>query len=274
MAILRGVTLPAGFPVFIVDAFAEPPFAGNPAGVVLLDEPRDDSWRQAVAAELRHSETAFLEPAGPGSWHLRWFTPTVEVDLCGHATLASAHALWESGRLADDAPARFMTRSGELVAVRLGDGRIELDLPVDRIRPIGPPAGLVTALACDPVFVGSGAENVLVELASAADVRGLAPDQAWLAANLPDGLIVTAASDVAGAAIVSRYFCPVAGIAEDPATGSAHCALAAYWAPRLGPSFRAFQVSDRGGLLDVTLRGDRVGVAGRAVTRVAGTLRS
>ena len=258
--------------MYIVDAFTEPPFAGNPAGVVLLDEPFDDIRRQAVAAELRHSETAFLEPAGRGAWHLRWFTPTVEVNLCGHATLASAHVLWESGRLAAGTPARFRTRSGDLAAARLADGRIELDLPVDRVRPVTPPAGLAAALGCEPVFVGSGAQDLLVELASEADVRALAPDQAWLAANLPDGLIATAAADVPGAAIVSRYFCPAAGIAEDPATGSAHCALAVYWAPRLGPSFRAFQVSDRGGVLDVTLRGERVGVAGRAVTRVEGTL--
>ena len=268
------MSLPAGFPIFIVDAFTERPFAGNPAGVVFLHEPRDDSWRQAVAAELRYSETAFLEPAGPGAWNLRWFTPTVEVDRCGHATLAGAHVLWESGRLATRVPARFVTRCGELAAVRLGDGRIELDLPADPVRPIEPPAGLGAALGCEPVFVGSGAANVLVELASAADVRRLAPDQAWLAASLPDGLIATALADVPGAAIVSRYFCPVAGIPEDPVTGSAHCALAAHWAPRLGPSFRAFQVSARGGVLDVTLRGDRVGVAGRAVTRVEGTLRA
>lgn len=273
MAILRGVALPAGIPVFIVDAFAEPPFGGNPAGVVLLDEPRDDRWRQAVAAELRHSETAFVEPAGPGAWNLRWFTPTVEVDLCGHATLASAHVLWQTGRLAEALPARFGTRSGMLSAARLAGGRIELDLPVDRVRGIEPPPGLELALGRAPVFVGTGASNLLVELAAASDVRGLAPDQAWLA-RLPDGLIVTARSGVAGAAIVSRYFCPSNGIPEDPVTGAAHCALAAYWAPRLGSSFRAIQVSDRGGVVDVSLRGDRVGVAGRAVTRLEGTLRS
>jgi len=268
------VSLPAGFPLFIVDAFTGRRFAGNPAGVVLLDEPRDDAWRQAVAVELRHSETAFLEAAGPGAWTLRWFTPTVEVVLCGHATLAGAHVLWESGRLAASMPARFATRSGELAATRLRDGRIELDLPVDPVHPVELPAGLAAALGCEPVFVGSGATDVLAELASAADVRRLAPDQAWLAANIPDGLIATALSDVPGAAIVSRYFCPAAGIPEDPVTGSAHCALAAHWAPRLGPSFRAHQVSDRGGVLDVTLRGDRVGVAGRAVTRIEGTLRA
>ena len=267
------MALPTGVLVFIVDAFAEAPYAGNPAGVVLLDEPRDDSWCQAIAAELRHSETAFVEPAAQREWGLRWFTPTVEVDLCGHATLASAHVLWESGRLAGGEPAHFATRSGALAAVRLADGRIELDLPVDPVRRIERPTGLDLALGVAPVFAGSGASNLLVELASAADVRGLAPDEAWLA-RLPDGLIATARSDVAGAAIVSRYFCPSNGIPEDPVTGSAHCALAAYWAPRLGPSFRAFQVSDRGGVVDVSLRDDRVGVAGRAVTRLEGTLRT
>ncbi len=259
--------------MFIVDAFAEPPFTGNPAGVVLLDEPRDDAWRQAVAAELRHSETAFVGPAGRGAWNLRWFTPTVEVDLCGHATLASAHVLWESGRLAEGEPARFLTRSGALSAVQVADRRIELDLPVDRVRKAEPPEGLEAALGSQPVFVGSGATNLLVELASADDVRRLVPDQAWLR-SLPDGLIATALSDVPGAAIVSRYFCPADGIPEDPVTGSAHCALAAFWAPRLGDSFRALQVSDRGGVVDVILRHDRVGVAGRAVTRVEGTLRA
>jgi PhzF family phenazine biosynthesis protein len=268
------VALPAGFPVFIVDAFAEGPFAGNPAGVVLLDAPRDDGWRQEVAAELRHSETAFLVPAGLATWNLRWFTPTTEVDLCGHATLASAHVLWETGRLEAGLPARFATRSGDVSAVLLADGRIELDLPADPVVSVEPPAGLQEALGCVPVFVGRGADNLLVELASAADVRRLAPDLAWLEANLPDGLIATALADVPGAAIVSRYFCPTAGIPEDPVTGSAHCALAPYWAPRLGAAFRALQVSGRGGVLDVTLRGDRVGVAGRAVTRVAGTLRA
>jgi PhzF family phenazine biosynthesis protein len=267
------VALPAGFLVFIVDAFVDGPFAGNPAGVVLLDAPRDDGWRQEVAAELRHSETAFLESAGPAAWNLRWFTPTTEVDLCGHATLASAHVLWETGRLEPGLAARFATRSGDVSAVLLPDGRIELDLPADPVRPIEPPAGLQDALGCVPAFVGSGAGNLLVELASAAEVRRLAPDLAWLEANLPDGLIATAPSDVPGAAVVSRYFCPAAGIAEDPVTGSAHCALAPYWAPRLGAAFRALQVSERGGVLDVTLRGDRVGVAGHAVTRVAGTLR-
>jgi predicted PhzF superfamily epimerase YddE/YHI9 len=176
--------------------------------------------------------------------------------------------------LAEERAAHFATRSGELVAARLPDGRIELDLPVDPVRPVEPPPGLRAALGCQAVFVGSGTANLLVELASASEVRGLVPDQAWLASNLADGLIATARSDVTDAAIVSRYFCPVAGIPEDPVTGSAHCALAAHWAPRLGPSFRALQVSRRGGLLDVTLRGERVGVAGRAITRIEGTLRA
>jgi PhzF family phenazine biosynthesis protein len=260
-------------PLFVVDAFAVAPFAGNPAAVVLPPAPAPDAWLAAVAAEMNLSETAFARPRPDGSWDLRWFTPTVEVDLCGHATLATAHVLWETGRAAEGEPIRFVTRSGPLAAARRPDGWIELDLPVDPVRPIEPPAGLEAALGARPTFVGSGAANLLVELESAAAVRNLRPDQGWLATSIPDGLIATARSDDPGAAIVSRYFCPVAGIPEDPVTGSAHCALAPHWAPRVGTSFRAVQASTRGGLLDVALRGDRVLVAGAAVTVVAGELR-
>lgn len=259
-------------PLFIVDAFAVSPFAGNPAAVVLPPAPAPGAWLAAVAAEMNLSETAYARPRPDGSWDLRWFTPTVEVDLCGHATLATAHVLWETGRAGQGEPIRFETRSGPLSAARRRDGWIELDLPVDPVRPIDPPAGLEAALGVRPTFVGSGAANLLVELESAAAVRDLRPDQRWLAASIPDGLIATARSDNRDAAIVSRYFCPAAGIPEDPVTGSAHCALAPYWAPRVGPSFRAVQASARGGLLDIALRGDRVLVAGAAVTMVAGEL--
>jgi len=259
-------------PLFIVDAFAAAPFAGNPAAVVLLDGPRPDPWLAAVGAELNQSETAFVQPRPDGAWGLRWFTPTVEVDLCGHATLASAHVLWQTGRAPIGARIRFETRSGALAAALRPDGLIELDLPADPVRPVEPPAGLAAALGAQPVFVGSGAANLLVELGSAAVVRGLRPDQGWLATAIPDGLIATALSDDPRAAVVSRYFCPAAGIPEDPVTGSAHCALAPYWAGRVGSPFRALQVSARGGLLDVELRDERVAVAGRAVTVVAGEL--
>jgi PhzF family phenazine biosynthesis protein len=265
---------PMSGPIFVVDAFTAEPFAGNPAAVVLLAQERPDAWLAAVAAEMRHSETAFARLRPDGAWDLRWFTPTVEVDLCGHATLATAHVLWETGRAPAGEPVRFRTRSGALAAARRPDGWIELDLPVDRVRPVEPPAGLGEALGARPRFVGSGAANLLVELESAAAVRALRPDQAWLATAIPDGLIATAPSDDPRAAIVSRYFCPAAGIPEDPVTGSAHCALAPHWAPRLGPSFRAIQASARGGLLDVELRGERVAVAGAAVTVLAGELRA
>ncbi len=277
-------------PLFVVDAFAAAPFAGNPAAVVLVEAPAGpgrpskgdttrtepawprDAWLAAVAAEMNLSETAFARPRPDGSWDLRWLTPAVEVDLCGHATLATAHVLWETGRAPADRPVAFHARSGPLAASRRDDGWIELDLPVDPVREIEPPPGLEAALGAEPVFVGSGAANLLVELASAAEVRSLRPDQRWLAAAIPDGLIATAPGDGPGIAVVSRYFCPVAGIPEDPVTGSAHCALAPHWAPRVGSSFRAVQASARGGLLDVTLRGDRVGVAGAAVTVVRGEL--
>ena len=259
-------------PLFVVDAFAAGPFGGNPAAVVLADGRHPDAWLAAVAAELNLSETAFPRPRPDGTWDLRWFTPVVEVDLCGHATLATAHVLWETGRAPRGEPIRFRTRSGPLVARLRPDGWIELDLPADPVRPVAAPAGLVGALGVEPVFVGSGTVNLLVELGAAADVHALDPDLAWLATSIPDGLIATARSDDPRAAIVSRYFCPVAGIPEDPVTGSAHCALAPYWAPRIGPSFRALQASSRGGLLDVELRAERVAVSGAAVTVIAGTL--
>lgn len=261
-------------PLYVVDAFAAAPFAGNPAAVALCDGPRPEAWLAAVAAEMNLSETAFVVPRPDRSWDLRWFTPKVEVDLCGHATLASAHVLWETGRAPGGGAIRFHTRSGPLEAVRRADAWIELDLPADPVRAIAPPVGLEAALGARPHFVGSGAANLLVELESAAAVRALDPDQRWLLTAIPDGLIVTALSDMGGAAIVSRYFCPAAGIPEDPVTGSAHCALAPFWAPRVGTTFRAVQASARGGLLDVTLRGERVAVAGAAVTVLAGELRA
>jgi PhzF family phenazine biosynthesis protein len=263
-------------PLFVVDAFAAAPFGGNPAAVTLLDGPRRDAWLGAVAAEMNLSETAFVVARPDGAFDLRWFSPTVEVDLCGHATLATAHVLWETGRVLASASVRFHTRSGPVAASRRPDGWIELDLPVDPVRAIEPPPGLETALGLGagarPVFVGSGAANLVVELESAAAIRALLPDQGWLATAIPDGLIATALSDDPRAVVVSRYFCPAAGIPEDPVTGSAHCALAFHWAGRVGTPFRALQASARGGLLDVDLRGDRVAVAGQAVTVLAGEL--
>ncbi len=259
-------------PVRVVDAFAEAPFAGNPAGVCRLAAWLPDPTLAAIASELNLSETAFLVPAGD-AWKLRWFTPVVEVPLCGHATLASAHVLWQEELASPGQPICFLTRhSGELLAGREGDGAIVLDLPVDLVSAVPAPPGLEAALGTRPLAVGRAAgTNLLAELASAEEVRSLTPDLAWVA-GLDDGLIVTARSDDARFAIVSRYFAPRVGIPEDPVTGSAHCALAPWWAPRLGRRFRAWQASARGGALTVEMRGERVLVGGRAVTVLSGEL--
>lgn len=260
-----------GLPVSVVDAFADKPFAGNPAAVVFLDGPRDDAWRRDVAAELNLSETAFIEPAAEG-FRLRWFTPAVEVPLCGHATLAAAHALWESGRLAADAVARFETKSGTLTA-RREEGWIVLDLPALPVRPAKPPPGLLAALADTPLAFLENDGVFLLEMDSEATVRSAAPDLAAWSKATPKGLILTAAARRATHDFVSRCFFPSEGIPEDPVTGSAHCALGPYWSGRLNkPVLSAFQASKRGGFLLVRPKGERVELGGRAVTAWTGSL--
>ncbi len=266
-------------PIYHVDAFTERPFAGNPAAVCLLSSERDDRWLVGVAAEMNLSETAFLVPE-PDGWRLRWFTPTLEVDLCGHATLASAHVLWETGRAPADATLRFRTRSGDLFA-SLEDGAIALDFPAEPAEDIAPPEGLLSALGLES---DSSARNVarsrldyLVELDGEGAVRALDPDfRALEAATQPArGVIATAASDLgAPQDFVSRYFAPAAGIDEDPVTGSAHCTLGPYWATRLGRNpLRGRQVSARGGAVGVRIcGGGRVRLSGTAVTIARGTL--
>jgi PhzF family phenazine biosynthesis protein len=260
--------------IFTVDAFAERPFAGNPAGVCPLEGPAPDAgWMQSVAAEMNLAETAFLERRSEGRFGLRWFTPAVEVDLCGHATLASAHVLWELGETA--AVLSFETRSGELRAEAAGDGLIRLDFPADPPAPIDAPDGLVEALGVAPVGVYRGVSDVLVEVADSDAVRKLAPDLRSLAAIPARGVIVTApvADTGAGADFVSRCFYPASGIDEDPVTGSAHCTLASFWCPRLGrSSLVGWQASPRGGRVGVELAGDRVLLTGRAVTVLRGEL--
>jgi PhzF family phenazine biosynthesis protein len=232
---------------------------------------------QDVAAEMNLSETAFLVPGfEPGTWGLRWFTPTTEVDLCGHATLASAHVLWETERLDPWAPACFDTRSGRLTATSLGPGRAELDLPALVAGPVAPPAGLLEALGLSADrarWVGRSRHDLLVEVATEADVAGLAPDHDALAAVDARGVIVTAASTDPGFDLVSRFFAPRVGVPEDPVTGSAHCVLAPYWAARLGrDELLACQLSARRGELGLRLAGDRVAIAGGAVTVLRGEL--
>ncbi|HEX7078899.1 MAG TPA: PhzF family phenazine biosynthesis protein [Candidatus Eisenbacteria bacterium] len=255
-----------------VDAFTEEPFGGNPAAVVLLEHDPPEAWMQAVGAEMNLSETAFVRSRPDGEYGLRWFTPAAEVALCGHATLASAHMLWESGALAAGRAAVFHTKSGRLAASRNGVW-IEMDFPALPVEEAPAPSGLLDALGAKARFVGKTRMDCLVELESEAAVRSLTPDFARLAAAEARGIIVTARSEREGADFVSRFFAPAVGIAEDPVTGSAHCALAPYWQARLGrAAMVGRQVSARGGIVRVEVRGDRVALGGRAVTVLRGTL--
>lgn len=255
-----------------IDAFTSQPFRGNPAAVCFLDGERDDAWMAAVGAEMNLSETAFLRPRDDG-WSLRWFTPTVEVALCGHATLASAHALWEEGRLGENEVARFHTKSGLLTAERNGD-LIELDFPAKREEQSAAPAALLDALgAKHAVYVGRNEFDYIVELPTEGDVRALHPDHAVLRQLPVRGVIVTSRSAAPEFDFVSRFFAPGSGVDEDPVTGSAHCCLTPYWASRLGKmEMNAYQASARGGTLRVRLAGDRVKLGGSAVTVLRGEL--
>jgi PhzF family phenazine biosynthesis protein len=257
--------------IFKVDAFTSEPFAGNPAGVCLLDGPRDDRWMQAVAREMNLSETAFLLREGDG-FRLRWFTSAVEVDLCGHATLASAHVLWEERILAPSETARFATRSGRLLAARRGD-LIELDFPAKPEERADPPENLLEALGVEPLYLGRNQFDYLALVDSEATVRALQPDFARLRRVTVRGVIVTAPASTPGYDFVSRFFAPAVGVDEDPVTGSAHCALGPFWAARLGKSaLSAYQASARGGSLQVRVAGERVFLGGRAVTVLRGEL--
>ncbi len=264
-------------PLFHVDAFTERAFAGNPAGVCVLEDEREDAWMQSVAAELNLSETAFLRRTGP-SWSLRWFTPIVEVDLCGHATLASAHALWESGRADAAARLEFDTRSGRLAASRNSDETVELDFPSEPAAPDSLPDGLLEALGVLPESVrwtGRNRLDLVVELEDESAVRALAPQFSALgdACGGTRGLIATARSSGADFDFVSRFFAPAAGIDEDPVTGSAHCCLGPFWAKRLGKeTLVGYQASKRGGTVTVRVAGSRVALSGRAVTVARGEI--
>lgn len=259
--------------LYQVDAFTDKPFAGNPAAVCILKEAVTDDWMQNVAKEMNLSETAFLAPQADG-YGLRWFTPAVEVDLCGHATLASAHVLWEAGYLAAADEARFNTRSGLLTAV-LDQGWITLNFPAKPETPAAAPPGLGAALGVEPVYVGRNAFDYIVELDSETAVRTLTPDHAVLRTLDVRGVMVTARAETVGLDFVSRFFAPGSGIDEDPVTGSAHCCLGPYWAGKLGKtSFTAYQASPRGGLIRVSLQGDRVLLQGQAVTILRGQLMS
>ena len=258
-------------PIYQVDAFTAEPFRGNPAAVCVLSAPRDEQWMQNVAREMNLSETAFLHRENDG-WSLRWFTPSVEVALCGHATLASAHILWETGQLRPDETARFQTKSGLLTATRNGPD-IELDFPAKTAEPADAPAGLAEALGVKPLVVGRSAFDYLVEIDSAAALRTMKPNFAMLAGLPVRGVIVTSRSDQPQFDFVSRFFAPASGVNEDPVTGSAHCTLGPFWQARLNKAeLVAYQASARGGMVKVRVAGNRVFLGGQAVTVLRGEL--
>lgn len=261
-----------GLTITQVDAFTDQPFSGNPAAVCVLPEPRSDRWMQQVAQEMNLSETAFLVPQDDG-FNLRWFTPTVEVDLCGHATLASAHVLWSVGHLQPGQEARFHTRSGLLTAQQR-DGWIELNFPAQPPVETPTPPELAAALGVSNLqYVGNNQVDYLVEVDSEAAVRDLQPDFKQLRAIACRGIIVTSRATTEGYDFVSRFFAPQAGIDEDPVTGSAHCCLGPFWQARLQKSeFLAYQASARGGVVRVRCQGDRVSLGGKAITVLQGEL--
>jgi PhzF family phenazine biosynthesis protein len=261
-----------GLRITQVDAFTDRPFAGNPAAVCILPAPAEPAWMQDVAREMNLAETAFLVRRSDG-YDLRWFTPAVEVDLCGHATLASAHVLWEDGHLPAATEARFHTKSGLLTANRRG-AWIEMDFPATPAVPATPAAGLVEALGVQPRFVGRSRFDYLVEVESEATVRRLDPDLSALGRVEARGVIVTALGDgTDDHDFVSRFFAPRAGVPEDPVTGSAHCALTPYWSDKLGKTeLVGYQASARGGVVRVRLQGNRVHLGGQAITVLRGEL--
>jgi PhzF family phenazine biosynthesis protein len=259
--------------LYHVDAFTDRIFAGNPAAVCLLAGPAPEKWMQSLAGEMNLSETAFLHPQG-SEFMLRWFTPRVEVSLCGHATLASAHVLWEEEVVAPGSPIVFNTKSGKLFATRKGDV-IELDFPARPASPIEPPKGLCEALGVSPKFVGRSRDDYLLEIDDEDELRLLTPDYARLAKVDTRGAIVTCRSRSKEYDFVSRFFAPAVGVNEDPVTGSAHCCLAIFWGRRLRKTeMVGFQASPRGGVVSVKVKGRRVVLGGRAVTAFAGEMRS
>ena len=257
-------------PIVQVDAFTDRPFGGNPAAICVLPAARETAWMAHVAMEMNLSETAFLVPDGD-AFHLRWFTPSIEVDLCGHATLGAAHVLWSEGHLKPGHTARFHTRSGLLTCDRRGDW-IEMNFPAKLEQPADPPAQLAEALGAEIKYTGRNQFDYLVEVADEATLRALAPKH-HLLRELPVRGVIATARGSGEFDFVSRFFAPGSGIDEDPVTGSAHCALAPYWASRLGKTeMTGFQASPRGGVVKVRLEGDRVLLMGQAVIVLRGEL--
>jgi len=255
--------------IYQIDAFTDTPFTGNPAAVCFLDSGKDNTWMQNVATEMNLSETAFVSAKDAG-YELRWFTPTMEVDLCGHATLASAHAIWEEGIKPKDVSIEFYTKSGTLTT-KLADGWIEMDFPSLPAEQESPPEGLLEALHVKGSFVGRNQYDYIVEVTSEIAVRKLRPDFLKLARIDMRGVIVTARSTDYD--FVSRFFAPGVGVSEDPVTGSAHCCLAPYWKEKLKKDvMTGYQASQRSGVVKVQVKGNRVILGGKAVTILKGEL--
>jgi PhzF family phenazine biosynthesis protein len=260
-------------PIFTVDAFTQKPFSGNPAAVCLLSEAVYDSVMQNIAFEMNLSETAFVLKEEDG-YSLRWFTPAAEVDLCGHATLSSAHILWEEGICKSNEHINFHTKSGLLITYLRPGGEIEMDFPAIPEKEVSYPADLIFALGgVEPKYVGMTKWNYVVELESEHAVKSVKPDYVKMLALPGWGTVVTAKSDSGEYDFVSRFFAPEKGVPEDPVTGVAHCALGPFWQRRLGKKeFKAFQASQRGGRIGVRVEGNRVFLSGNAVTLIKGEI--
>lgn len=252
--------------LFLVDAFTSKPFSGNPAAVCFLETPKEEKWLQAVAKEMNLSETAFIIKNNQ-NYQLRWFTPVTEVDLCGHATLASAHVLWESGRAPSNTLIKFETKSGILTANKNKDW-IELDFPLIPQQEIACPPNIIQALKAKPIYTArKGTYDLIVEVENESVLRNLEPDFALLK-KICRGIAVTCRSESPGYDFISRYFAPKEGINEDPVTGSAHCCLGPYWSGKLGKNIlTAYQASKRGGVVKVNVKSNRVLLSGQALTR-------
>jgi PhzF family phenazine biosynthesis protein len=260
-----------GLSITQVDAFADKPFSGNPAAVCLLEQQADEKWMQLIAREMNLSETAFLLQRD-GGFDLRWFTPMAEVKLCGHATLASAHMLWEQGHISLDQPARFFTKSGVLTAQKKG-ASIEMDFPALPVTPEPISEDLELALGIKAQYAGRSGFDYLLEVESEEDVRALKPDFDRIAQLNVRGVIVTSKANGSGYDFVSRFFAPAVGVNEDPVTGSAHCCLGPFWKERLGrDDLIGYQASTRGGFVRTRCVGDRVFISGQAVTVMRGEL--
>lgn len=255
--------------IYQVDAFTDKPFSGNPAGVCILDSKPTDEWMQDIASEMNLAETAFLLKEGDG-YRLRWFTPNSEIDLCGHATLASAHILMEKGYISEGREVNFYTKSGLLTA-KSKEGWIQLNFPATPEMRVEAPIELMDALNIDPIYVGKNIFDYIIEVETEDIVRNMKPDFTKLLKVDTRGVIVTARS--MDYDFVSRFFAPEIGVFEDPVTGSSHCCLGPYWKDKLGKDeFTAYQASSRGGELRVKVVEDRVFISGKALTVLEGEI--